>query len=186
MNEKFTTRSLCSSLELLSCNSSYIFSFILLNSSFICGMVEYILYSANSNKWLTGICQRKNLWIVSRQMGNYWWCWTILQSILQVRVTTVFTVFRMLTDFVCLYTYEFWLFLCKIVRSSIILLLPLFPITHQNCQFDSWTVVFHTDVSENSYCCRNPILHISTLNIPRQSVDYSRNPRMTKIEPEYI
>ena len=34
--------------------------------------------------------------------------------------------FRLLTDFVCLYTYEFWLSLCKIVRSSVILLLPLF------------------------------------------------------------
>ena len=37
----------------------------------------------------------------------------------------VFTVFRLLTDFVCLYTYEFRLSLCKIVRSSVILLLPL-------------------------------------------------------------
>ena len=44
----------------------------------------------------------------------------------QVRVITVFTVFRLLTDFVCLYNYEFWLSLCKIVRSSVILLLPLF------------------------------------------------------------
>ena len=34
----------------------------------------------------------------------------------------------LLTDFVCLYTYEFWLSLCKIVRSSVILLLPLFTI----------------------------------------------------------
>ena len=39
---------------------------------------------------------------------------------------TVFTVFRLLTDFVCLYTYEFWLSLCKIVRSSVILLLLLY------------------------------------------------------------
>jgi hypothetical protein len=31
-----------------------------------------------------------------------------------------FTVFRLLTDFVYLYTYEFWLSLCKIVRSSVI------------------------------------------------------------------
>ena len=31
----------------------------------------------------------------------------------------------MLTDLVCLYTYEFWLSLCKIVRSSVIVLLPL-------------------------------------------------------------
>ena len=44
----------------------------------------------------------------------------------QVRVIMVFTVFRLLTDFVCLYTYEFWLSLCKIARSSVILLLPLF------------------------------------------------------------
>ena len=36
----------------------------------------------------------------------------------------VFTVFRLLTDFVCLYNYEFWLSLCKIVRSLVILLLP--------------------------------------------------------------
>ena len=38
----------------------------------------------------------------------------------------VFTVFRLLTDFVCLYNYEFGLSLCKIVRSSVILVLPLF------------------------------------------------------------
>ena len=36
----------------------------------------------------------------------------------------------LLTDFVCLYNYEFWLSLYKIVRSSVILLLPLF--THIN------------------------------------------------------
>jgi hypothetical protein len=38
-------------------------------------------------------------------------------------VSLRFSVFRMLTDFVCLYNYEFWLSLCKIVRSSVILLL---------------------------------------------------------------
>jgi hypothetical protein len=43
-------------------------------------------------------------------------------------VITVFTVFRLLTDFVCLYTYEFWLSLCKIVRSLVFLLLPLFAL----------------------------------------------------------
>ena len=47
----------------------------------------------------------------------------------QVRVITVFTVFRLLTDFVCLYSYEFGLSLCKIVRSSVILLLPLLDTT---------------------------------------------------------
>ena len=35
-------------------------------------------------------------------------------------------IFRVLTDFVCLYTYEFWLSLCSIVRSSLIFLFPLF------------------------------------------------------------
>jgi hypothetical protein len=39
-----------------------------------------------------------------------------------------FSAFQLLTDFVCLYTYEFWLSLCKIVRSSVILLLPLFMV----------------------------------------------------------
>jgi hypothetical protein len=38
-----------------------------------------------------------------------------LKYLYQVRVITVFAVFR-LTDFVCLYSYEFWLSLCKIVR----------------------------------------------------------------------
>ena len=50
----------------------------------------------------------------------------IQPTISLVRVITVFTIFRLLTDFVCLYTYEFWLSLWKIVRSSVILLLPLF------------------------------------------------------------
>jgi hypothetical protein len=45
---------------------------------------------------------------------------------------TVFTVFRLLTDFVCLYDYEFWLSLCNIVRSSVILCLPLFMLFKKN------------------------------------------------------
>jgi hypothetical protein len=36
-----------------------------------------------------------------------------------------FLMSSLLTDFVCLYNYEFGLSLCKIVRSSVILLLPL-------------------------------------------------------------
>jgi hypothetical protein len=42
----------------------------------------------------------------------------------------------LLTDFVCLYTYEFCLSLCKIVRSSVILLLPLLasPWSCGSCQ----------------------------------------------------
>jgi hypothetical protein len=45
----------------------------------------------------------------------------------------VFTVFRLLTDFVCLYTYEFLLALCKIVWSSVILLLPLSSMVKLGC-----------------------------------------------------
>ena len=53
-------------------------------------------------------------------------------------VITVFTVFRLLTDFVCLYNYEFGLSLCKIVRSSVILLLPLFVLDqHAELDFNS-------------------------------------------------
>jgi hypothetical protein len=54
---------------------------------------------------------------------------------------TVFTVFRLLTDFVCLYNYEFWLSLCKIVRSSVILLLPLFT------RFNLETLIFGIGMS---------------------------------------
>jgi hypothetical protein len=41
----------------------------------------------------------------------------------------------LLTDFVCLYNYEFGLSLCKIVRSSVILLLPLFTSTSQKLAY---------------------------------------------------
>ena len=50
-----------------------------------------------------------------------------------ISVWYVITVFRLLTDFVCLYNYEFWLSLCKIVRSSVILLLPLLWLIYTIC-----------------------------------------------------
>ena len=57
------------------------------------------------------------------------WVWCCFENCFTCFVQVLlyilfFTVFRLLTDFVCLYTYEFWLSLCKIVRSSVILLLP--------------------------------------------------------------
>jgi hypothetical protein len=45
-----------------------------------------------------------------------------------VNVFLVQTDISHMTDFVCLYNYEFGLSLCKIVRSSVILLLPLFQV----------------------------------------------------------
>ena len=69
---------------------------------------------------------------------------------------TVFTVFRLLTDFVCLYTYEFWLSLCKIVRSSVILLLFLFIFSWSICNMREEPRVKYqniTSMSSNfSYC----------------------------------
>jgi hypothetical protein len=59
--------------------------------------------------------------ILKKLRFKIWFNPPFLQKCLyQVRVITVFTVFRLLTDFFCLYTYEFWLSFCKIVRSSII------------------------------------------------------------------
>ena len=49
-------------------------------------------------------------------------------------------VLRLLTDFVCLYTYEFWLSLCKIIRSSVILLLPLFQKLVEHTKLDTMYV----------------------------------------------
>jgi hypothetical protein len=63
---------------------------------------------------------------INIKIFNYELCNVSFKCLYQVRVITVFTVFRLLTDFVCLYTYVFWLSLCKIIRSSVILLLPLF------------------------------------------------------------
>jgi hypothetical protein len=79
---------------------------------------------------------------------NYHVCFDVLY---QVRVITVFTVFRLLTDFVCLYNYEFWLSLCKIVRSSVILLLPLFDGSiYKTCRYlDIQIDQIH------GYICRN-------------------------------
>jgi hypothetical protein len=53
---------------------------------------------------------------------HYFWC---TKQLTEIGAIAVFPVFRLLTDFVCLFTYEFCLSLWKIVRCSVILLLPL-------------------------------------------------------------
>ena len=77
-------------------------------------------YELKFNSHNTNICRK-----ASRQLNVLKWMGKYLNRLgkLTVRVITVFTVFRLLTDFVCLYT---WLSLCEIARSSVILLLPLF------------------------------------------------------------
>jgi hypothetical protein len=69
-----------------------------------------------------------------QNIKHSFWCsgignkrYTELKSILTAKLTNNDNVHMfVLTDFVCLYTYEFWLSRCKIVRSSIISLLSLF------------------------------------------------------------
>jgi hypothetical protein len=72
------------------------------------------------------------------------------------RFFRVFTDFRLLTDFVCLYNYEFWLSLCKIARSSVILLLPLS--TRYNNYL--WRTIFLTDQDERRYHYRGPSINV--------------------------
>ena len=54
----------------------------------------------------------------------------------------------LLTDFVCLYNYEFGLSLCKIVRSSVILLLPLLTVFYWIFELFRQFVMFYFSV----YC----------------------------------
>jgi hypothetical protein len=49
----------------------------------------------------------------------------------------------LLTDFVCLYNYEFWLSLCKIVRSSVVLLLPLFCVVCSSSIYGFWLPLWY-------------------------------------------
>jgi hypothetical protein len=67
-------------------------------------------------------------WFHCVSLGLHEQCSSTGSIVYLLAYCSFFTVFRLLTDFVCLYNYEFWLSLCKIVRSSVILLLPLFPI----------------------------------------------------------
>ena len=67
----------------------------------------------------------------SWKRGHPWHILTYIQPTISLEMPVPsqshygFHSFRLLTDFVCLYNYEFGLSLCKIVRSSVILLLPL-------------------------------------------------------------
>ena len=53
-----------------------------------------------------------------------------------------FSVFRLLTDFVCLYTYEFWLSFWKTVRSPVILILPLYTACFAGKQWNTNLIAF--------------------------------------------
>jgi hypothetical protein len=92
----------------------------------------YKFLSASKSVGLNRIAKIGYCYLISTIIG--WWFMVFNATFNNISVRNActksgslrFSVFRLLTDFVCLYTYEFWLFLCKIVRSSVILLLPLF------------------------------------------------------------
>ena len=88
------------------------------------------------NLWSNQLCWMRSVFGKTRS----------IKTMCQVRVITVFTVFRLLTDFVCLYNYEFWLSLYKIVRSSVILLLPLFSIDYCSFEVIQQIIVFNYEI----------------------------------------
>ena len=64
----------------------------------------------------------------------------------QVRAIAVFPVFRLLTDFVCLLTYEFCLSFWNIARCSVILLLPLFKDDNQVILMWIWLILSYINL----------------------------------------
>jgi hypothetical protein len=81
-------------------------------------------FSIYSNKFFYYFHLSESSFTCSRlRASGLAWNWYCVQSrettntnFIVSAFITVFTVFRLLTDFVCLYNYEFWLSLCKIVR----------------------------------------------------------------------
>ena len=71
----------------------------------------------------------------------------------QFRAIAVFPVFRLLTDFVCLLTYELCLSLWKIARCSVIVLLTLFtfsmPFTLCSCLSRTFLYSYETGFMQN-------------------------------------
>jgi hypothetical protein len=114
-----TNRNVSVLLRITDSDYPFVFRLILLLERKIVIIVicVFIIVSFAVNKGNNKITELRT--ILQRESQNS-------KCLYQVRVITVFTVFRLLTDFVCLYNYECWLSLCKIVRSSVILLLPLF------------------------------------------------------------
>ena len=92
----------------------------------------------------------RNLWAVMKAGGLAFL--NLIQPIITLEMPVpsqghyVFTVFRLLTDFVCLYTYEFWLSLWKIVLSSVILLLPLCKQTSMESSLTAALMKYGSDI----------------------------------------
>ena len=118
-----------------------------------------------------------DFWL-DRGIGAYTFIKTLLRDIYffikypyviwNLTVITVFTVFRLLTDFVCLYNCEFWLSLYKIVRSSVILLLPLFTV-HSNAILN--IKMYSYMLKKKMYSCISLRLIITKIKIPGNIVE---------------
>ena len=77
----------------------------------------------------------------SKNGGRKFWMRSTIQPTISLEMTLPsqghygFHSFPVVDWFFCLYTYEFWLSLWKIVRSSVILLLPLFSFSQNIMSF---------------------------------------------------
>jgi hypothetical protein len=93
------------------------------------------IYRISFNVYLCNAVLLNNVIIIKTKVDpSFLW-----KCLYQVRAIAVFPVFRLLTNFVCLLTYEFCISLWKIARCSVILLLPLFP--------KAWVILSDFDLS---------------------------------------
>jgi hypothetical protein len=111
-------------------------------------MLLFLCYKVSKWRWLTIDVPPSSLDLVLRWLLFYLFCSSIVINAvisdsthlsLEMPVPSQghygFHSFPLVTDFVCLYTYEFWLSLWKIVRSSVICYYPyLFITQHANYQ----------------------------------------------------
>jgi hypothetical protein len=93
--------------------------------------------------------------------------------------SSAITCFRLLIDFVCIYTYEFWLSLCKIVRSSVILLSPLWSVyavkkleTNYQAQFQNGSQVDNTVDVLHRYMLNFKFYHVTDILLTKTICPY--------------
>jgi hypothetical protein len=86
-----------------------------------------LVFLPGKNEYIKKQNERCTVYMNNGPVKNAW------SHLRMVRAIGVFPVFRLLTDFFCLLTYEFCLSLWKIARCSVILLLPLYT-TRRHCE----------------------------------------------------
>jgi hypothetical protein len=95
-------------------------SSVIHNAAFKDPYIQQLPYGNNLRLIQLSVWEYGNLWAVMRAGGLGLWNLIQLTISLEMHVPSQghygFHSFPLLTDFVCLYTYEFWLSLCKIVK----------------------------------------------------------------------